>query len=444
MLSPEAGGLVDPKLINLSSIDDEARYRIFDYLWFEKRVSSTDLGISPTLASKIKNRKAKVTDATLANMLRHLTLEEFARLTGRYVVEKVKPHTVVQVLRVALADPDLRWLVVDIVLREVGSEIREFRDTYRVTDEDLRKFEKIISKLSRKTREEYRAIYNALKNLDFELTPDKLREYIEELTEEHREKHPSIPRHIAKALKKFIKEVIIPKDPILGQRLYNSFRIPKERRKSKMEQALEGKRVTITIDDIKKVAKEFDSIDPEEIKTSRYHIIAAKALFVLMADGEVFKLTLDQVDVDERIIKVMSFESTKRGFITFFTERTRELLRGYLKVREEFLKRYNVAMANLGIDLEAIKQKLFPFKEQGLHRVIKATMERALGRVFELYELRSLFSSWLTYRGVPEWVINIMQGRTSEKDIKVIHTLSSDILRQHYRVPIMKPEDIIK
>ena len=190
--------MVDPKLVDLSSIDDETRYRIFDYLWFEKRVSSTDLGISPTLANKIKNRKAKVTDATLANLLRHLTLEEFARLTGRYVVEKVEPHTVVQILKATLADPDLRWLVVDIVLREVGSEIREFRDTYRVTDEDLRKFEKIISKLSRKTREEYRAIYDALKDLDFELTPDKLREYIEELTEEHREKHPSIPRHIAK------------------------------------------------------------------------------------------------------------------------------------------------------------------------------------------------------------------------------------------------------
>ena len=441
--------MVDPKLVDISSIDDETRYRIFDYLWYQKRISSTDLGISPTLANKIKNRKAKVTDTTLAKMLEFLTLEEFAKLTGKYVVEKVEPHTVVQVLKAALADPDLRWLVVDIVLREVGAEIREFRDTYRVTDEDLRKFEKTISKLSRKTREEYRAIYDALKDLNFELTPDKLREYVEELVEEHREKHPSIPRHVAKALKKFIKEVIIPKDPILGQRLYNSFRVPKERRKSKMEQALEGKRVTITLDDIKKVAKEFDNIDPEEIKTSRYHIVAAKTLFVLMAEsglrsGEIFKLTLDQVGIDGRIIKVMSLEGTKRGFITFFTEKTRELLREYLKLREEFLKKYSVAMANLGIDLEAVEKKLFPFKEQELRRVIRTAMERTLGRVFNLYELRSFFSSWLTYRGVPEWVINLMQGRTSEKDIKVIHTLSSDILRQHYRVPIMKPEDFIK
>jgi len=140
-------------------------------------------------------------------MLRHLTLEEFARLTGRYVVEKVEPHTVVQILKAALADPDLRWLVVDIVLREVGAEVRGFRDTYRVTDEDLRKFEKVISNLPCKTREEYKAIYSALKDLNFELTPDKnkVREYMEKLAEEYRGKHPSIPRHIAKVLKKFIK-----------------------------------------------------------------------------------------------------------------------------------------------------------------------------------------------------------------------------------------------
>ena len=57
---PEAGSPVDSKLVDLSSIDDETRYRIFDYLWYQKRASSTDLEISPTLANKIKNRKAKV------------------------------------------------------------------------------------------------------------------------------------------------------------------------------------------------------------------------------------------------------------------------------------------------------------------------------------------------------------------------------------------------
>ncbi len=109
--------MVDPSLVDLSSIDDETRYRIFDYLWSQKRVSSADLGISPSLTNKIKNRKARVTDAVLAKMLEYLTLEEFTKLTGRYVVEKVEQHTVVQVLKAALADPNLRWLVIDIVLR---------------------------------------------------------------------------------------------------------------------------------------------------------------------------------------------------------------------------------------------------------------------------------------------------------------------------------------
>ncbi len=320
---------------------------------------------------------------------------------------------------------------------------------YRVTDEDLEKFEKIISKLSPKTREEYMAIYDALKDLNFELTPEKLREYVDELVKRYRDEHPSKPRHVAKALKKFIKEVIMPKDPVLGQRLYNAFRIPKEKQRSKLERALVGEMTVITLDDIKKVAREFDKLDPQEIKTSRYHIVAAKTLFVLMAEtglrsGEVFNLTMDQVDVDERIIKVLNLESTKRAFVTFFTKKTQELLREYLKLREEFLKKYGVAMANLGLDLEVIKKRLFPFKEQELRRVIKIGMERALGRTFDLYELRSFFSSWMMVKGVPEWVINIMQGRTSEEDIKVIHTLSSDIIRRHYHVLITKPEDFIR
>jgi len=37
-----------------------------------------------------------------------------------------------------------------------------------------------------------------------------------------------------------------------------------------------------------------------------------------------------------------------------------------------------------------------------------------------------------------------MQGRTSMRDIKAVHTLTSDILSQHCQVPIMRLEDIIK
>ena len=47
-----------------------------------------DLGISPILVNKIESRRTKVTDTVLAKILEYLTLEEFIRLTGKYVVKK--------------------------------------------------------------------------------------------------------------------------------------------------------------------------------------------------------------------------------------------------------------------------------------------------------------------------------------------------------------------
>ena len=54
-------------------------------------------------------------------------------------------------------------------------------------------------------KKEYKAIYDALKGLDPELTLDRFREYMEEIAEEYHEKHHSIPRHVAKAFEELHK-----------------------------------------------------------------------------------------------------------------------------------------------------------------------------------------------------------------------------------------------
>ncbi len=48
--------IVDTRFVDLSSIPDEVRYRIFDYLW-EKGVGSRYSGIKPYQANKIKNQE---------------------------------------------------------------------------------------------------------------------------------------------------------------------------------------------------------------------------------------------------------------------------------------------------------------------------------------------------------------------------------------------------
>ena len=43
--------MVDTRFIDLRSIPDDVRYKVFDYLWNVKRVGSRGLGISPALAT---------------------------------------------------------------------------------------------------------------------------------------------------------------------------------------------------------------------------------------------------------------------------------------------------------------------------------------------------------------------------------------------------------
>jgi len=69
--------LIDARFIDLRSIPDDVRYRVFDYLWSAKRVGSRALEISSSLANMIKNGKRRVTDSLLKRMLELLTPEEY-------------------------------------------------------------------------------------------------------------------------------------------------------------------------------------------------------------------------------------------------------------------------------------------------------------------------------------------------------------------------------
>ena len=51
----------------------------------------------------------------MRNFWRILTAEELAELAGVYVIEKVEPRTLIQVVKAGLADPQLRDLVIYMV-----------------------------------------------------------------------------------------------------------------------------------------------------------------------------------------------------------------------------------------------------------------------------------------------------------------------------------------
>jgi intergrase/recombinase len=47
-------------------------------------------------------------------------------------------------------------------------------------------------------------------------------------------------------------------------------------------------------------------------------------------------------------------------------------------------------------------------------------MERTLGRRFRLYDLRAFFASYLSIKGVPGQVIDLLQGRVPPREFQIL------------------------
>lgn len=91
--------------------------------------------------------------------------------------------------------------------RFLGEYVKQNTNSYAVTEEDLKLFEKILEQKSKATKEErLRHIKYAMRDLSYSLSPDLLKEYIIELAAEER---PKVARHRDNTLKLFIKEVVM-------------------------------------------------------------------------------------------------------------------------------------------------------------------------------------------------------------------------------------------
>ncbi|MFZ8823297.1 MAG: hypothetical protein ACO2O0_03975, partial [Desulfurococcales archaeon] len=187
--------MVDPGLADLGGVGGDARYRIFDYLW-ERGVRSSDLGIDPTYANKVRNRRARVSDSLLERMLRMLSLDEFASLvSGSQALDRSiqrlswVPRDLSEALSMldqllmgleALVNryPQLSGVAIQRVLGLLG------RKGYSVaiTKDHLNVFDKILMSRAPKTRNDRnRYLRKALNDLGWELSPERLGEYIAEL-----------------------------------------------------------------------------------------------------------------------------------------------------------------------------------------------------------------------------------------------------------------------
>jgi len=414
--------LVDPSLVDLKSLGDEVRFRIFDYLW-GKGVRSSELGIDPTYANKVKNRKARVSDALLERMLRMLSVDEFAMLVGSTTSQQTlqqltvrEPQSLgeaaialdqhVRALELVLEKyPQLSNIAYQKLMELLKAKVRGYSVT--VTREHVEAFERLLKSKAPKTRvERLRYLRRALEDLEWELSAERLQEYIAELSEES----PNVAQHTAKALKLFIKHIL--KDP----NLYNAFKTPK------VELSLVAE--PLTLEEVRAVARAIEWPP-------------AKAYFALLAEtglrpGEVLNARIQDLDLNERMLKVMkASNTTKRSYIAFFSENLRDYLGDvYLPYREEFVESVEPWVRNIRRDyVSEWKNLLFPFKDSALRAAIYDAMERALGRRFRLYDLRAFYASYMSLKGVPGQIIDLLQGRVPPREFQVLarHYLAVNI-----------------
>jgi integrase len=413
---------VDPSLVDLKSLGDEVRFRIFDYLW-GKGVRSSELGVDPTYVNKIKNRRARVSDALLERMLRMLSVDEFAVLVGSTVAQQMLQQPIIREPQslgeaaIALDQyvrglelvleryPQLSNLAYQRLAELLRTRIRGY--SIAVTRGHVEAFERLLKSRAPKTREE-RMMYlrRALEDLGWEFSAERLQEYIAELQEES----PHVARHVAVTLKAFIKYVL--KDP----NLYSSFKTPR------VEYGLTAE--PLTLEEVKAVARAIEWPP-------------AKAYYALLAEtglrpGEVLNARVQDVDLNERMLKIMKANNTtKRSYIAFFSRGLQSYLKEkYLPYRDEFVESVEPWVRNIRRDYVSEWRKLlFPFRDSALRAAIYDAMDRALGRRFRLYDLRAFFASYMSLKGVPGQIIDLLQGRIPPREFQVLarHYLAVNI-----------------
>ncbi|BDC18203.1 tyrosine-type recombinase/integrase [Acidianus sp. HS-5] len=397
-------------LIDVTKLDEEQRRRIVkkvvEKLGLTQAAKSLEIGRS-TLYRYVNSNQSIPLEVVkrAADMLAPDDLSD--AIYGLKVVE-VDATMALSVVIKAMKDEKFRNFFVSILYQYLGEYMKNVSSTYIVTEDDVRKFEKSLQGKTKSTIDmRMRYLRIALTRLGYELSPDGIRDLIAELSEDS----SNIARHTANSLKLFIKTIVKEKNVQLAQMLYNSFKVPKSKYKYKPQ--------PLTLDALRKI---FDNINH----------LGAKAFFLLLTEsglrvGEVYSLKIDQLDLENRIIKVMKETETKRAYISFIHTETKKWLQEvYFPYREEFIRTYEFAVKQIGADVEMWKQKLFPFQLADLRASIKEGMRRVLGKEFRLYDLRSFFASYMIKNGVSPMIINLLQGRAPPAQFQ--------ILQNHYFV----------
>jgi len=402
--------VVDCELINIEKISNEERVKIINYVMEKKGVRARDLDVTLNLISMIRSGKRRVTEDLLCRALKFLSHEELAQVLGQ--VPEPEPASIGDLVRVvarARADPEYRDLLLSYLDRYLGDYVRSAGTRWAVTEQDIEEFTraKRLKGLSEKTiRDEVHYIREALAELNWNLTTDSIREYLAELAEDG---ETYVLKHTTYSLKSFLKTVLKPKDPALFRALYDVFTVykPKNNNHTRLP----------TLEQLRQIWQQLPTIE-------------SKFYFALLSEtglrpGEPFLLSIEDLDLEHGVLRVGKVTPTKRAFIAFLRPEFLDWVKQvYLPHREAWVEKMAKAwessnLFNQGV-IENAKRKLIPFDQSRLRREIKDVARQVLGREFELYELRKFFATYLISQGVPESIVNTLQGRAPPSEFRVL------------------------
>jgi integrase len=401
---------MDPSMIRVEAIPQDVRRKVLEYVTQVKGVKPSELGYDKTYMYRVRHGLVPISDDLFRALLRFIDVEEYARLVGSAPpLVDATPDDVIRVIKKALVDRGFRNMLFDMLRQAFGEEFREYRSSWVVTERDIEEFIKAkrLKGLSEKTiRDEVRYIREALAELNWTLTPDGVREYLSSLAEEGEQ---YVLKHTTYSLKSFLKTVLKPRDPGLFALLYNSFTVVKPRSHNKVKLP--------TIDQLRRIWQSLPTIE-------------GKFYFALLAEtglrpGEPFLLTIDDLDLEHGMLRVGKVTATKRAFVAFLRPEFLEWVKtNYLPRRESFVKsfieRMNQDYLGVGVNTETWSRRLIPYDQGRLRREIKDVARQVLGREFELYELRKFFATHMISQGVPESIVNTLQGRAPPSEFRIL------------------------
>jgi len=401
---------MDPDLIRVEAVPQDVRRKILEYVVNVKHIGPSELGYNKTYMYRVRHGMVPISDELFRALLKHIDVDEYARLVGSapQLVEAT-PDDAVRVVKRALVDKGYRNLLFELLRQAFGGEFREYKSSWMVTERDIEEFVKAkrLRGLSNKTiRDEVRYIRLALSELNWVLEPDSVREYLAGLAEEGEH---YIARHVAVSLKSLLKAILKPRDPALFRLLYDSFTVYRPKASSHIKLP--------TLEQLRHVWQQLPSVE-------------SKFYFTVLAEcglrpSEPFLVSIDDLDLEHGVIRIGKVTETKRSFVAFLRPEVVDWVReSYLPAREALIKaKLNIVKADyLGVNANAEDwaKRMIPFDRDRLRREIKEVARQVLGREFELYELRKFFATHMVSQGVPESIVNTLQGRAPPSEFRIL------------------------